>query len=354
MNRKKICMIVQDKMVKGGIASVVNGYRGSILEEKNEIFYVESYKDGNKIEKTIKAIFSYFNFLYLILNKKIDIIHIHSSFGASFYRKIPFIYIGNLFNKKIINHIHGADFEKFYINANNIKKKIIIKVYNKCEYIVSLSEEWKDSLALIVPKERIKIVENYSIIKNKDVIKENYREVKKQILFLGEIGKRKGCYDIPDVIEKVVKDIPDVKFIMGGTGDIENIKKILDKKNLSKNVEFVGWVRGDKKDMLLRQSDVFFLPSYNEGMPMAILDAMGYGLPIISTNVGGIPKIVKSEFNGYLCNPGDKDGFAKSIINLLNDRDMLLRFGRNSYKIVEEKYSFEKHISLIQELYTNI
>lgn len=93
------------------------------------------------------------------------------------------------------------------------------------------------------------------------------------------------------------------------------------------------------------------LPSYNEGMPMSILDAMGYGLPIVSTTVGGIPKIVHDSINGYLCNAGDIASFSENIVKLLVDNDLCLKMGQESLNIIESKYSFECHLDKLFQLY---
>ena len=348
---KKVCMVVQDKNVKGGIAAVINGYYGSKLEEDFDLIYVESYKDGNKITKLLKAICGYIRFLKILLVDKPDIIHIHSSFGPSFYRKIPFIYLSNWLNKPIINHIHGADFEEFYSMASNYKKKLIEKIYKKCSIIIALSHEWKEKLKLIVDEDYIEIIENYSIL-HEDAIKNKIkRPLNYKVLFLGEIGKRKGCYDIPKVIKSVLKRIPNVKFILAGSGDETQILELAKKHKVENYIELPGWIRGKDKDSLLRECDVFFLPSYNEGMPMSILDAMGYGLPIVSTNVGGIPKIVRENENGYCYNPGDIEGFANSIIDLLESLEINNIYSLASYNIVKNQYSLESHINLLEKVY---
>ncbi|MBE5962358.1 MAG: glycosyltransferase [Lachnospiraceae bacterium] len=347
-------MIVPNQLVKGGIASVVNGYRGSQLEKDYQIIYVESYRDGSKVQKFFKAIGSYFIFLKVLLRKHPDIIHIHSSFGPSFYRKIPFIYLAKWAKIPIINHCHGAEFDSFFENAGKQRKALIHKVYSKCNRMIALSDEWKQSLAKIVPAEHIAVIENYSII-SKDAVQE--RQAKKmhnQVLFLGEIGKRKGCYDIPEVIAKVSKAMPEVKFVIAGAGEEDAIKRLMKEKNINKNVSFPGWIRGKQKEQLLRESDLFFLPSYHEGMPMAILDAMGYGLAIVSTNVGGIPKIVLNNQNGYTINPGDISGFSKAIISILGDEEKLKRFQWNSYQIADERYSLKAHINAIETLYEKV
>lgn len=354
---KKVCMIVPNRMVKGGIASVVNGYRGSKLEKDYDITYVESYTDGSKLTKLFKGISGYIQFIKVLLTNKPDIVHIHSSFGPSFYRKMPFIYMASWAKIPIVNHIHGADFDEFYVNASESKKKKVKKIYEKCSVLIALSEEWKECLSQIVSPSKISIVENYSIL-HEDALKQRLeRKCNNIVLFLGELGKRKGCYDIPEVIAQVKKSIPDVRFVLAGAGDEVDekaIKELIAEKGVSDNVKFPGWVRGDTKDKLLREADVFFLPSYNEGMPMSVLDAMGYGFPVVSTNVGGIPKIVHDGENGYCCDPGDVNRFVKRITKILLDGKERKSFGEASWKIVKEGYSLEAHLNRIEQAYKQV
>ena len=352
--KKKVCMIVQDKMVKGGIAAVISGYYGSVLEKDYNMIYVESYKDGGKLAKIFKGISGYIHFAKVLLVDHPDVVHIHSSFGPSFYRKIPFIYMASWAKKPIINHIHGADFNEFYLGANPKKKRLIKKVYNKCTVLIALSSEWKERLSQIVPEEKVKIIENYSTL-HEDALNDRLkRKSNNTVLFLGEIGKRKGCYDIPAVASKVVKAVPDVKFVLGGVGseaDERAVKELFKEKRVEGHVEFPGWVRGDDKDRLLREADVFFLPSYNEGMPMSVLDAMGYGLPVVSTEVGGIPKIVHDGENGSCCAAGAVNEMAYGIDKLLTNRDELEKSSKKSFEIVKTSYSLESHLKLIEEVY---
>ena len=105
---KKVCMVVPSFSAKGGIASVVSGYRGSALEKAYDIRYIETYSDVSKAKKLWKAVASYFKFIHLLIFWKPDMVHIHSSFGASFYRKLPFIWLSSWFHIPIVNHIHGS------------------------------------------------------------------------------------------------------------------------------------------------------------------------------------------------------------------------------------------------------
>lgn len=353
--KKKVCMVVQDKMVKGGIAAVISGYYGSEIEEKYDIIYVESYMDGNKFKKICKAIQGYCHFAKVLLMNHPDIVHIHSSFGPSFYRKLPFIYMAFFVNKPIINHIHGADFDDFFNNSSKKKRALITKSYNRCTKIIALSDDWKKRLSTIVPEEKIAIVENYSILCENSLNERLARRSNNVVLFLGEIGKRKGCYDIPEVAEKVVKAVPNVRFVLAGTGDaadLQNVKELFKEKDIAEHVCFPGWVRGKEKEKLLREADVFFLPSYNEGMPMSVLDAMGYGLPVVSTNVGGIPQIVKE--NGACCTPGDISSMATAIIRLLTDEQKRKIAAKTSIDVVKNGYSLDLHLNRLEKIYESV
>ena len=223
----KICMIVPNSTVKGGIAAVVNGYREHNFGERYRITYVESYCDGSKMRKLLKALGSYFCFLKVIITNRPDLIHIHSSFGPSFYRKMPFIYLGKMFRIPIINHIHGAEFDPFYGKASEQKKRLIQKVYRKCTRLIALSDEWKKNLKLIVPEDKITVLPNYCIVPEKVNL-----ERKRQILFLGEIGKRKGCFDIPDILEKANLRGLDATMVFAGAGSREDEEAL--KKELAK------------------------------------------------------------------------------------------------------------------------
>ena len=113
------------------------------------------------------------------------------------------------------------------------------------------------------------------------------------------------------------------------------LQSIINECGLSKIVRFEGWVSGDKKVELLNNTDVFILPSYTEGLPISILEAMSYRLPVISTPVGGIPEVVRDGENGFLIKPGDKDALHNAIVRLANDEELREKMGNISYSKVQ-------------------
>ena len=331
--RKKICMVVPSFTAKGGITSVVNGYRNSQLTEDYDVRFIETYCDGSVIQKTSKALSAYLKFIYTVFFWKPNLVHVHTSFGGSFYRKAVIIEMASLAKIPVVNHVHGADFDEFYRKKSQKKKKTIEKIYNKCIKTIALSEEWKKNLAEIVPEQTIRVVENYGVLQE-DLIKDKFTKPNnKLILFLGFICERKGCFDIPAIVDQVCGKIPDARFILGGSGEIEKVKQ---------------------KKQYLREADIFLLPSYNEGMPMAILDAMGCGLPIVSTDVGGIPKIVRQGVNGYLYKPGDSKNMACAIIEYLTNDEKRVKAGQESVDIIRKSYSLQQNIDKLEKIYSEV
>ena len=341
-------MIVPNAAVRGGIASVVNGYRGSVLEQKYEIRYVESYRDGSKWQKLGKALCGYGAFIGQLLCNRPDIVHIHSSFGPSFYRKMPFIYLSCLFGIPVINHIHGAEFDKFYENASGKKKKRIARVYGKCARLIVLSEEWKRRIAAFVPKERIEVLENYC-----EIPAEPYDKGRKagQALFMGELGARKGCYDIPAIWAQVLRENPSAQLIMAGDGEMEAVKEAFAKEGILSGVAFPGWVRHGEKEKLFQESAIFLFPTYHEGMPMAVLEAMGYGLGIVTTNVGGIPRLIQKDVNGCIGEPGDVQRMAQDVIRLMREPALCEEYGRKARELARQEYSARRHLERLGAIY---
>ena len=349
---KKVCMVVPSFSAKGGIASVVSGYRGSALEKAYDIRYIETYSDVSKAKKLWKAVASYFKFIHLLIFWKPDMVHIHSSFGASFYRKLPFIWLSSWFHIPIVNHIHGSAIDELYTNASQRKRKLVVQTFGKCDKIVVLSEEWKHKYESFIEPKKIVVLENYSI--PHEIMNRDRPEPSRSILFLGFLSEAKGCFDIPQVVKNVCAVYPNVKFILAGDGSVEDkekLQELISTYQVKDYIDMPGWVRGEEKDLLLQNADVYFLPSYGEAMPMSILEAMGYGLPVISTKVGGIPQLVIDQVNGFLFSPGDIDGFSQAITLLLSDKKQSLEMGRKSLEIVKNRYSLEEHIKKLGEIY---
>ncbi len=344
--KKRILMLGPARDVKGGMTSVVDNYYNAKLDKMIDLKYIETINDKGIISKIISEIRGKKDFDKNI--RDYDIVHIHMASRRSTFRKGRYVRKAKKLNKKVILHIHGAEFKMFYNECNNRQKMYIKETLNLCDKIIVLSEEWKDYFDRLV-KDKDKIVIIYNAISLPLKFKKNVDSEK--ILFLGRIGQRKGIYDLIDVINKIIIDFPSVKLYIGGDGEIEKLNKMIEK---SENIKYIGWIYGKEKNKYLEESSFYILPSYNEGMPMSLIEGMAYENVVISTKVGGIPKIIDDNVNGFLIAPGDKKDLYNKLFILLKDKNLREKFSKNARKTVEEKFDIDKGIQKLINLYNEV
>jgi glycosyltransferase involved in cell wall biosynthesis len=171
------------------------------------------------------------------------------------------------------------------------------------------------------------------------------------VLFLGEIGQRKGIFDLLRAFRRVIEVNPGACLIAGGTGDIAAATDLARQLGIEAHVSFPGWVAGDAKHKLFARAAIYALPSHNEGLPVSILEAMAAGLPIISTPVGGVPDAVTDGVEGFLITPGDVDSLADRICRLLADEHLRQTMGENATRALDAKFSSAAATAAIDALY---
>lgn len=327
MKADKVLTIGIDyRVVHGGVAAVENVY-STFYKPFN---HVTTVVDNGKVVKLFIFFRAIFIFLvWMLFHNEIEIVHVHGSSGSSFWRKRLFINIAKLFNKKIVLHMHSGRFADF----SKDHKKSVSNTLKKCDAVIALSEYWKDFFEKEFDYHKVTVVKN--VIAKPIFCKQEHKQF--TLLFLGLIGFNKGIYDLLDVIDTHQEEFRgDLILKVGGNGEVEKLQELIAKKGISDIVNYEGWVSGEKKADLLNGADVYVLPSYKEGLPISILEAMSYSLPVISTRVGGIPEIIINGKNGFLINPGDKEALYESIIKLKNSEELRIKMGELSKPIVQE------------------
>jgi glycosyltransferase involved in cell wall biosynthesis len=171
------------------------------------------------------------------------------------------------------------------------------------------------------------------------------------LLFLGRIGDRKGAFDLI----KAFAAIPPAqqqhtRLILAGDGEGKRARELISNLNLTAQITILDWVNEQQRDELLAQAHVFILPSYNEGLPMALLEAMSWGLPVITTPVGGIPELVISGTNGLLVNPGEIDALSAALQSLVVSEQLRLQLGSKARATVMP-FEVSKYFSQLADVY---
>lgn len=334
---------------RGGIGAVL-----SVYSKHFEVFnFICTHKSVSIVHRIFIFFISLFRLLLrLLIDRQIRIVHIHGASYGSFYRKFIVFIICKIFKKKIIYHIHGAEFDLFIRRSGIISCKMIRYMIEGCDYLIALSISWKIFFESNFTVKEITILPNIIEPPLRQVQARNTGKVK--FLFLGRISDRKGIYDLIEVVQKR-KDyyLDRMELYVGGDGESDVLCGLVRENGLSEIVTYKGWIKGKEKDILLNDTDIFILPSYHEGLPVSILEAMSFSKPVISTKVGGIPEIVKNHVNGILINPGDQKELENAIDFFITKPWLIELYGKASLDIVRE-YFPQAVIPKIEKIYNSL
>ena len=250
----------------------------------------------------------------------------------------------------IVSNIRSVDdWRKWYhIALDKITK-------NQTDIWVSNSEEGKIvfSNREKISSNKIEVIYNMSIEIESNYISNHKSNTVKTIGVLSNIKQGKGFEDILEICNKKLIMNGNIKFLIGGK-DLMNgeIHKLVSKFKLDNKIIFLGFITD--KEKFFNEIDLFFLPSYWEGMPCSVIESLKYGVPVVTTNVGGIPEIIKNNHNGLLFSPGDIYGMSSGIETLLGDKHLYGYFVENGHNTIQEKFNntvlLNKWINIIDKL----
>jgi len=332
---KHVLYIGPHYSLRGGMASVLKVYAQSI----QPFHFIAGYYYLNPAASMFYFLWALIKLFWTLLtNRDIKIVHLQSASRGSFFRKSIMILLSKVFGKKTVLHIHGGEFKIFFSNAGFLKSYIRF-ILNGVDEVICLSDEWKDYFDTLTHKKKAIVLNNPVIFPAESIQKKASLPVK--VLYLNHINRAKGIFDVLDFIKENRDWLTgSFNFEIAGAGDNQSLEEFININRLTDLIEYKGWIEGQEKEKLIKDCDVFILTSYNEGLPMSILEAMVYKKSIISTRVGGIPRIVKPGVNGWLISPGDKAALKTIFEEIKNNNSILDKYGNCSYEIAGDYSPF--------------
>ncbi|MBC1499775.1 glycosyltransferase family 4 protein [Listeria weihenstephanensis] len=343
----RILMIGPDAKSKGGIATVIANFQQYFQSTTTEISYLTTWQEGSLLTRVKTTIQSVFSIRSRIRREKSDIVHVHMAQQGSFYRKSLLI----LRAKKecpVVLHMHASQFDVFYRNSHPLLQKYIRYILRQPNQVVVLSDEWATFYKTLTTAP-IQVIENAVQMPARN----KYCSDAKHIVMFGRIGERKGSYDVLSVAKSIGQQYPDVRFYLYGDGEVDKVAAQIEAEQLD-NVILGGWIGSDEKETILQDAVLHILPSYHEGLPMAILETMAYGIPNISTTVGGIPQAIQNGTNGLLIQAGDTKQLEQAITTLLSDKAARERYSQAAFATIENRFAIAPYQQKWEQLYHDI
>lgn len=325
----RVLVISTSRKTRGGITSVVKAHEKGPQWQEYNCRWIETHIDKGVVAKLSYLARGIVQYLWYL--PKSDLVHIHLSEKLTIKRKLFFFQFAKLLKKKIIIHFHAFSPET---TINGSCANLYRRVFSGADAVVVLSNYWKEKVnAEFHLGEKVRVI--YNPCGSIEYV-EKYKKTN-SILYAGALNQRKGYADLIRAFAVIGKQHPDWCLRLAGNGELEKARELSKSLDIDNQVEILGWVNGAQKDKVYKEATIFCLPSYAEGFPMAVLDAWTYGLPVITTPVGGIPDVAEDGKNMLLFKPGDIKKLAECLEVMIDDkklRDRITIESGNLYKTV--------------------
>jgi glycosyltransferase involved in cell wall biosynthesis len=263
--------------------------------------------------------------------------------GAGFYKDALVIAIVKLFGVRTVYHFHNKGIsdmqDRFFDN-------LLYRFVFRKSHVILLSKHLYSDINKYIPQDRVYYCANGipDLKEKRQNLKDKSIGAVPEILFLSHLIKSKGVLVLIDACDILKERGVDFHCTLaGGNAELtqEDVEKVIEDKGLTSDVSVVGQIHGDDKAELMITSDIFVHPTYNDCMPLVLLEAMQYSLPIVSTFEGAIPDIVEDGATGILVPQKDASVLAEKLEKLINDPDLRIKMRREGRLKYEREFTLE-------------
>ena len=331
----RIAMLGAAPETHGAIAATVAAYRAHDLFKRWPITYIATRGGDTLAHHIATAGKAAREFAALLAEHRRVAVHVHVSPGAGFWREAAFMGAAFAARCPVALQLHGTGYDA--ASRWFLERAAIVCV--PCEAMRAWVRRVarNAAVALLPPPVALAVPE--------------VAEKANVVLFLGRLDEAKGIYDLLDAIAAVRSKVPDVRLVCAGDGDRVGVARYAERLEIAEAVKFIGRVGPSGKRALLEHAAVFALPSYDEALPISLLEAMSAGIPVVATKVGGIPEVVVDGASGLLVAPGDQANLQRSLARLLCDRSLAKRIGAAARETARVRAAPERALAALEDVY---
>ncbi|MGQ0654368.1 MAG: glycosyltransferase family 4 protein [Betaproteobacteria bacterium] len=350
LRSSRLVMLGAATETRSSIAAVVNAYRTHGLFKRWPVDFIATHCDGTAGQNAALAIRALRDLGMKIGEHRGVAMHLHTAPGWHFRRDAVYMSAAAAMRCPLLLQLHGAGFEAYYDGAADAERLAIRFFLRRAACVAVPSESMRTWVRGIVRAANVHVVPHPVGFSEQPAIEERPNV----ILFLGRLDASKGILDLLEAVAGVRATVPDVRLACAGDGNRIGVARYAERLGIADAVKFTGWVGPSGKRSLLETAAVFALPSYDEALPMSLLEAMAAGVPAVVTPVGGIPEIVVDGVSGLIVAPGDKAGLQRALQKLLIERRLGARLGATARESARARFSPERALPVLEELYRTL
>lgn len=325
----------------GGIGTLMK-----YLEERPISGLDFEFLDSGISGQRARAFLSALRHSYVRKSHRPDLVHINIASKGSTYRKLLLSRLYLVQSIPYVLHLHGAGYKQFYEASSKPMQAAIRTMFRQASAVIVLGTAWRDYIVteLQVPLSQIRVLANAV---PGPALKPT-RAPSRTVVFVGTLNQRKGILDLLHAVEQ----LDDIALTIIGDGTDHEINTALSKSYA--RVRMTGWISPEAIQEELSKAAVFALPSYNEGLPLALLEALASGLPVVATPVGSVPEVFDNGAVGTLVDPGDVDALAKAIDQLASqtpENELIAHLARDVWA---ENYDINDYPERLGSIYRQV
>ena len=284
---------------------------------------------------------------------RVQLVHVNLASRGSTYRKLIICGVASLLRLPTVIHLHGGHYPRFWKAAPSVIRGAIRLMFRRCSRVVVLGSVWRDFIAGIVPEVAGRIV----ILPNATSAPARRRTSRSDgalhIIFLGRVGAGKGVPQLVDAL-KSLEAVPNWRATIAGDGDVDATANRVKALGLADRVRLTGWVGPEAVADLIASADILTLPSFDENLPMSVIEGMAAGLAVVVTPVGAVEDVVTDGVNGLLVPPGDSGALAEALGRLISDEALRARLGAAAVATHREKLDIGPYVGKLVALWQEV
>jgi glycosyltransferase involved in cell wall biosynthesis len=311
---------------RGGMATVTT-LMAAHPDARIRITVVPTYVDASLWQRLSVGVGGMVRASWLLLCGHADVLHVHLAHGGSVVRKAVPLCAARLARVPAVVHGHSYDFGGWFDRLPPLGQRAVRRALIADHWVV-LGERHVEEYMSRMPrtKGRISVLHNAVRIPEAAVTQRGVQRI--HAVALGRLGVRKGSYDIISAVGALDEDVRcRLRVTLAGDGEVDEVRATVAAAGLSNTIHVAGWLDSTARDELLSAAHVFVLPSQDEGLPMALLEAMAYGLAPVTTDVGSIGEAVSDGVSGILVQPASPSQLAQALTTLVADESLRARLG---------------------------
>jgi glycosyltransferase involved in cell wall biosynthesis len=281
----------------------------------------------------------------------IAVLHVNVSERGSFLRKGLLVVLAQVLRVPVVLHCHGADLVEDVRGASPWRRRLIQAVFDGSACVLVLGGYWQDFVVgeLGLPAGKVRVLWNAVPDPGRPALPADGTTA--NILFLGRLGERKGVPELLAALADPRLQALPWRATLAGDGPVEQYRALADGLGLNGRVAFTGWIGEQEAKERLAAADLLVLPSRHEGLPIAILEAMSHGLPVVATPVGAVSDAVRDGRTGLLVPPGDADALVRALERLVGSPSLRRTLGAAARARFVADFSLEAHVDQLRLAY---